>query len=382
MSCDPSGIRCGTGLYRFAASNPARLVDLSGHEPTVPDYDPETMGPVLAIVGKKGDSSASGPIPALQQPKGAADVEQTTRAAPKRGPEGYRPTPSTPARPSSPPTTTSRVVDGIIAKATMEASYFAALTGTTPYWNFSNFTELTPERRGFLSGLGVPIGKGELPPDADFAKREDQDLRFQRGENYAILFQLAAEVGGRLAGPHGGGSGRGPTGPTPPAADPAPELSPAGAGGRLPSAATEEPPVHLSESASGPKSPKGSSKFTNPAERAVAEYLESTGRTVTPNPLENQAGAGRQGDAIVDGVVHEFKTLQPGADSSRIKNVVNNSIRGAGQGRNIIIDARQSGLTVEEANAGISRAFGIARGKLDSISIIGDNYFIRTLRKP
>ena len=382
VSCDPSGIRCGTGLYRFAASNPARLVDLSGHEPTVPDYDPETMGPVLAIVGKKGDSSASGPIPALQQPKGAADVEQTTRAAPKRGPEGYRPTPSTPARPSSPPTTTSRVVDGIIAKATMEASYFAALTGTTPYWNFSNFTELTPERRGFLSGLGVPIGKGELPPDADFAKREDQDLRFQRGENYAILFQLAAEVGGRLAGPHGGGSGRGPTGPTPPAADPAPELSPAGAGGRLPSAATEEPPVHLSESASGPKSPKGSSKFTNPAERAVAEYLESTGRTVTPNPLENQAGAGRQGDAIVDGVVHEFKTLQPGADSSRIKNVVNNSIRGAGQGRNIIIDARQSGLTVEEANAGISRAFGIARGKLDSISIIGDNYFIRTLRKP
>lgn len=103
---------------------------------------------------------------------------------------------------------------------------------------------------------------------------------------------------------------------------------------------------------------------------------------MTPNPLENQPGAGRQGDAIVDEVVHEFKTLEPGADSSRIKNVVNNSIRGTGQGRNIVIDARASGLTAEEANAGIARAFGIARGKLDSISIIGDNYFIQTFRKP
>lgn len=114
----------------------------------------------------------------------------------------------------------------------------------------------------------------------------------------------------------------------------------------------------------------------SPKERAVADYLEGFGRKVTKNPLEGAAGAGRQGDAFVDGVLHEFKTLDPGAASSTIKNVVNNSIRKGGQARNIVIDARGTGLVKDEALRGIKRALGISRGKIDNITVIGDDFFV------
>jgi uncharacterized protein (DUF2345 family) len=76
--------------------------------------------------------------------------------------------------------------------------------------------------------------------------------------------------------------------------------------------------------------------------------LESLGRKVEKNPLEGAAGVGRQGDAFVDGVLHEFKSLEKGADSSTIRNVVNNSIKDGGQARNIVIDARGTGLSEED----------------------------------
>ncbi|WP_095987982.1 hypothetical protein [Cystobacter fuscus] len=88
----------------------------------------------------------------------------------------------------------------------------------------------------------------------------------------------------------------------------------------------------------------------------IDEYLESKGRKAEPNPLEGVEGAGRQGDRFVDGVKTEYKTLDPGASPNTVKNVVNNSIRKGGQARNIIIDARGSGLGQEEAAHGISKA--------------------------
>jgi len=111
------------------------------------------------------------------------------------------------------------------------------------------------------------------------------------------------------------------------------------------------------------------------AEESIANYLRDLGRTVSKNPLEGMPGAGRQADAYVDGVLHEFKTLDPGAASGRIKNVVSESLKGGGQARNLIIDARGSGLSLPEAQRGIRRALGAAPGKLDRITIIGDDYF-------
>jgi hypothetical protein len=106
-------------------------------------------------------------------------------------------------------------------------------------------------------------------------------------------------------------------------------------------------------------------------------YLRAQGRTVEANPAEGQAGSGRQGDRIVDGVKTEYKHPQPGADSGVIRNEVNNSIRRGGQARQIIIDARDTGLTQGEAVRGINRAMGIARGKVDVVEVIGDGYHVR-----
>ena len=112
------------------------------------------------------------------------------------------------------------------------------------------------------------------------------------------------------------------------------------------------------------------------AEHRMDQYLRSQGRRVEGNPLEGAAGAGRQGDRIIDGVKAELKSLDPGATSNTIRNVVNNSIRRGGQARTIIIDARGSGLTQEEAARGIGRAMGISRGKVDQIRVIGDGFDI------
>ena len=70
--------------------------------------------------------------------------------------------------------------------------------------------------------------------------------------------------------------------------------------------------------------------------------------------------------------------LDPGATSATVRNQVNESIRGMGQARDVIVDARGSGLNVAEAERGLSRVGGTARGKIDSVRIIGDGYDIRT----
>jgi len=116
--------------------------------------------------------------------------------------------------------------------------------------------------------------------------------------------------------------------------------------------------------------------FARKEEREIARYLDAVGRQVRPNPVEGASGMGRQGDAFVDGVLHEFKTLEPGATSATIKKVVNDSIRRGGQARYIVIDARATGLGRTEAQRGIFRALGVARGLLDRVTVIGDGYFI------
>jgi hypothetical protein len=73
----------------------------------------------------------------------------------------------------------------------------------------------------------------------------------------------------------------------------------------------------------------------------------------------------------------EIKNLMPGASSSTVLNAINDARRRGGQAREIIIDARGSGLSRSEAEAGLSRALGLdrIRNSFDRITVIGDEFF-------
>ena len=109
-------------------------------------------------------------------------------------------------------------------------------------------------------------------------------------------------------------------------------------------------------------------------EKAIAEFLEREGKNV--KALAEKTDGGRNPDAEVDGKPTEFKSLDFGATSATVKNQINNSIRRGGQARDIIIDARTSGLIESEAERGLERAKNITRGKIDRVRIIGDRYDI------
>ncbi len=89
-----------------------------------------------------------------------------------------------------------------------------------------------------------------------------------------------------------------------------------------------------------------------------------------------ESGVGRSADASVNGVPTEFKSLEPGATNATVRNSVNASLRRGGQARRMVIDARGSGLTRDEAVRGIGRVRGIARGRLDQVRIVGDGFDI------
>jgi len=108
-------------------------------------------------------------------------------------------------------------------------------------------------------------------------------------------------------------------------------------------------------------------------ELALATRLASEGDYVSALP-ENRSEPGRKGDALVNGIRTEFKSLDPGADSETIRNVVSKSIRGGGQARDIIIDARFSDLGRSDALRGIRRVGGFSGGRLDSLRIIGNGF--------
>jgi len=78
---------------------------------------------------------------------------------------------------------------------------------------------------------------------------------------------------------------------------------------------------------------------------------------------------------LVDGLKHEFKTLDPGAGSNTIRNIINKSKKRGGQARDWVIDARGSGLSEAEARRGLGRAVGAYGDKIDRITVIGDNYY-------
>jgi hypothetical protein len=135
------------------------------------------------------------------------------------------------------------------------------------------------------------------------------------------------------------------------------------------------PPGHSSANSQRPPKDHVSPQI-RAREQAIADYLESQGRTTVYNPDQGVAGKGRQFDYWVDGMPTEFKSPMPGLNSKIIKGIVNDSIRGPAQARNVIIDARGTGCPQEEAIRGIRRAMGISRGKVDRIEVIGDGYHV------
>lgn len=105
----------------------------------------------------------------------------------------------------------------------------------------------------------------------------------------------------------------------------------------------------------------------SPPERRIAEMLAQEGRLVTALP----EGPTRTADAMVDGMAHEFKTLSPGATSARVRNCLN---RAKGQASRVVIDARGSGLTRDEAVRCLARAVEAYPDRFCLVRIVCDDY--------
>ena len=109
------------------------------------------------------------------------------------------------------------------------------------------------------------------------------------------------------------------------------------------------------------------------AERRVAEHLADPGPAVV-SVSEGFGIYGRTADARVNDIPVEFKSLDPGASDRTVKAALNSA---KGQARHTVIDARDSGLTEDQAHRGIRRFGGTPHGnRLDAVLIIGDNYTI------
>jgi Contact-dependent growth inhibition CdiA C-terminal domain len=114
-------------------------------------------------------------------------------------------------------------------------------------------------------------------------------------------------------------------------------------------------------------------KEFSPAERRIAEYLAVRGPAVV-SVSEGFGVCGRTADARVDDTPVEFKSLDPGAGDQTVKAALNSA---KGQARYAVIDARDCGLTEDDAQRGIRRFSGTPYGdRLDAVLIIGDNYII------
>jgi hypothetical protein len=113
------------------------------------------------------------------------------------------------------------------------------------------------------------------------------------------------------------------------------------------------------------------------AERRIAEHLADPGPAVV-SVSEGFGIYGRTADARVNGISVEFKSLDPGAGDRTVKAALNSA---KGQARHAVVDARDSGLTEDQAHRGIRRFSGTPHGnRLDAVLVIGDNYTIEWKR--
>jgi hypothetical protein len=108
-------------------------------------------------------------------------------------------------------------------------------------------------------------------------------------------------------------------------------------------------------------------------ERRIACLLADDGAAVVA-VHDGHGAEGRKPDALVDDTYTEFKSLDPGASNKTVKSALKDA---KGQAAHAVIDARDSGLSHDEAERGMRRFFGTPYGhRLDAIRIIGDDYDI------
>ncbi|WP_437895737.1 RHS repeat-associated core domain-containing protein [Sorangium sp. So ce124] len=386
-SADPAGFADGPSLYAYVRGDPVRLVDPRGTNAEDPLRSDAPSGVVQFKHPSAGGQTAlvsDAPI-RFEEPGAPEPVKPEPAPVPvasRKPPHKANPPPlastSSPVATTAPAATTAEAV-GAFAKGAAEGLASGILVNAAI---------------GVGAGLaGVSVGVAAatvgvvLLPFAIHGVISHWDEitasvdRLVHGAGTAKDYQAAGEVvGGLLSTATSGPASRVGaelgqairTEVTSAVSALGPKLAPVGAS--LDDVASSS----MLQSTGGTATAKGgAASFTDDGERAIAEYLEAFGRKVRKNPQEGVPGAGRQGDAYVDGVMHEFKTLDPGAGPGTVKNVANDSIRGGGQAREIIMDARGTGLTKEAAEKGAARALGISRGKLDGLTMIGDGYFFR-----
>lgn len=130
---------------------------------------------------------------------------------------------------------------------------------------------------------------------------------------------------------------------------------------------------------------RGNLDALTPAEHEFATELRALGNDVEIV----STGEGRTPDFKINGVPHELKTvryIQSPTSEGVSKSISKTILRGRGQARNVIIDARkQPGMTTAIAERSIGRAFGadVKRG-LESVTILtnsGPVYVLRSIRK-
>lgn len=115
-------------------------------------------------------------------------------------------------------------------------------------------------------------------------------------------------------------------------------------------------------------------KVFNPKERRIAETLQSEGKNVKALKESTVDGV-KTPDSLVDGVPTEFKSLDPGASSNRVKNTLNAAKK---QARDAVVDARGSGLDENGAREGMGKFLrNNPPGRMNSIRIIGDAFDLR-----
>lgn len=116
-------------------------------------------------------------------------------------------------------------------------------------------------------------------------------------------------------------------------------------------------------------------------EKRTAYLLSHEGKHVVAVAATNTS---RSGDALVNGVLTEFKALGPGATSNTVVGRVKDSITAGGQARNLLLNTRGSGLPLSEAKRSFSRLKGNnnTKGRVDSIRIIGDDFDIMEIEFP
>ena len=127
-----------------------------------------------------------------------------------------------------------------------------------------------------------------------------------------------------------------------------------------------------------PTTRSGFTRHDSANNQIIADFLEAERNSkVEANPDEGTSG---QGDALVNGENHEFKTLQPDTahQSTQLKDIIERSLKKhkhAGQGSNFVINAAETSLTFEQAQEGINRAAGKFPGRIKSVAIIGPDWF-------